>query len=232
MKLLQAIFCASIFATSPAKAFELSALTDRLFEDNATGVEGQLKDAAFEFNVESALMRKEKLRKNTHIIVSRNRSSVLIAGQATTQELKERVQRIVLNAAHLQWTQGDVNHVEPSNAQVCGEKASKKAANDRRRFNLKTAEECSTVNRFYNEVRVSTPMSETEQSDDDLLRATIVNQLLHAAIIDRADTIKVVVSDKYVYLLGDQLSEQTAQQATRFVEAMRGVEKVVPLFRF
>ncbi|MBV1913325.1 MAG: BON domain-containing protein [Cycloclasticus sp.] len=232
MKLLQAIFCASIFATTSAQAFELSALTDRFIEDNATGVEGQLKDAAFEFNVESALLRNEMLRENTHIIVSRNRNSVLIAGQATTQELKDKVQRLVLDAAHLQWTQGDINHVEPSNAQVCGEKASKKAANDRRRFNLKTAEECSTVNRFYNEVRVSTPMSEIEQSDDDLLRATIVNQLLHAAIIDRADTIKVVVSDKYVYLLGDQLSQQTAQQAARFVEAMRGVEKVVPLFRF
>ena len=99
-------------------------------------------------------------------------------------------------------------------------------------FNLKTAQECSTVNRFYNEVRVSTPISEVARSDDDLLRASIVNKLLHASIIDKAETIKVVVSDGYVYLLGDQLSQSTAQQATRFVNDMAGVEKVVPLFRF
>lgn len=232
MKLIQRMFFGLLFLTSAAEAFEMSDITDRLFEDKATGIEGQLKDAAFEFKVNSALLRDEALRENTYIAVSRNRGSVLIAGQARTQELKQRVQRIVLNAAHLQWTQGDVNHVEPSNAQVCGQKASKKAANDKRRFNLKTVEECSTVNRFYNEVRVSTPMSETEQSDDDLLRATILNKLLHAAIIDKAETIKVVVSDNHVYLLGDQLSQSTAQQATRFVNEVAGVETVVPLFRF
>lgn len=232
MKLIQRVFFGLLFLTSAAEAFELSDITDRLFEDKATGIEGQLKDAAFEFKVNSALLRDEALRENSYIAVSRNRGSVLIAGQARTQELKQRVQRIVLNAAHLQWTQGDVNHVEPSNAQVCGQKASKKAANDKRRFNLKTVEECSSVNRFYNEVRVSTPMSETEQSDDDLLRATILNKLLHAAIIDKAETIKVVVSDNHVYLLGDQLSQSTAQQATRFVNEVAGVEKVVPLFRF
>lgn len=232
MKLIQRVFFGLLFLTSAAEAFEMSDITDRLFEDKATGIEGQLKDAAFEFKVNSALLRDEALRENSYIAVSRNRGSVLIAGQARTQELKQRVQRIVLNAAHLQWTQGDVNHVEPSNAQVCGQKASKKAANDKRRFNLKTVEECSTVNRFYNEVRVSKPMSETEQSDDDLLRATILNKLLHAAIIDKAETIKVVVSDNHVYLLGDQLSQSTAQQATRFVNEVAGVEKVVPLFRF
>ena len=232
MKLFYTICCGLILTTTNAHAFELSAITDRFFEDKATGVERQLKDATFEFNVESALLRNKTLRENTHIVVSRNRNSVLIAGQATTQELKDHVQRLVLDAAHLQWTQGDVNHVEPSNAQVCGEKAAKKAANEKRRFNLKTADECSTVNRFYNEVRVSTPMSEIKQSDDDVLRATIVNQLLHKAVIDRADTVKIVVSDQYVYLLGDQLSQQTARQVTQLVESMDGIDKVVPLFRF
>jgi len=232
MKLFQLIFCASLFAATTTHAFELSDISSRLFEDNATGIEGQLKDATFEFKVDTALLRNETLRTGAHIIVSRNRSSVLIAGQAATQELKDKVLRLVLSEAHLQWTEGDVNHVEPSNAQVCGKKASKVAANDRRRFNLKTVEECSTVNRFYNEVRVSTPISEVERSDDDLLRATIVSKLLHASVIDKAETIKIVVSDGYVYLLGDQLSQSTAQHATRFVNDMSGVEKVVPLFRF
>ncbi len=232
MKLLQLTFCTLLFAATTVHAFELSDISDRLFEDNATGIEGQLKDAAFEFKVDSALLRNKTLRQGAHIVVSRNRNSVLIAGQAATEEIKNKVLSVVLSEAHLQWTQGDVNHVEPSNAQVCGKKASKMAANDRRRFNLKTAQECSTVNRFYNEVRVSTPISEVARSDDDLLRASIVNKLLHASIIDKAETIKVVVSDGYVYLLGDQLSQSTAQQATRFVNDMAGVEKVVPLFRF
>lgn len=232
MKVFHFVFCVSFFFITTANAFELSTLSDRLFGDHATGIEGQLKEAKFEFDVSSALLRRESLRKGTNIVVSRNRNSVLIAGQAATQELKDAVLELVLSEAHLQWTQGDVNHVEPSNAQVCGEKASKMAANDRRRFNLKTAEECSTVNRFYNEVRIAAPLSEIERSDDDLLRATIVNKLLQAAVIDKADTIKVVVADRYVYLLGDQLSQSTAQHATQFVTDLAGVNKVVPLFRF
>ncbi|MFT6625193.1 MAG: osmotically-inducible protein OsmY [Cycloclasticus sp.] len=226
------ILCSLIFSTSTAGAFEFSDISERIFGDNVSGVEGQIKDAEFEFEVGSAILLDETLRKNSHILVSRNRNSVLIAGQANSQELKDQVLRVVLDAAHLKWTQGDVNHVEPSNAQVCGEKASKMAANDRRRFNLKTAEECTTVNRFYNEVRVSTPISEIARSDDDVLRATITNKLLHAAIIDRADSIKVLVSDQYVYLLGDQLDQATAQKAAAFVQAMNNAKKVVPLFRF
>ena len=232
MRSIKFILCSLFFATTTASAFEFSDIGERIFGDNVSGVEGQIKDAEFEFKVGSVILLDEVLRKNSHILVSRNRNSVLIAGQASSQELKDKVLRVVLDAAHLKWTQGDVNHVEPSNAQVCGEKASKMAANDRRRFNLKTARDCSTVNRFYNEVRVSTPMSEIARSDDDVLRATITNKLLHAAIIDKADVIKVLVSDQYVYLLGDQLGQATAQKATTFVEGMSKAKKVVPLFRF
>jgi len=142
------------------------------------------------------------------------------------------VQQLVLDVARLKWIEGDVNQVEPSNAQVCGEKASRSAANSKRRFNLKQVAECSTVNRFYNEVRISPPLSEMEQSNDDLLRATIINQLLRASIIDKAEVINVVVSDSQVYLLGDQLTQVTAQKSTVFVEGLPDVGSVVPLFRF
>jgi len=232
MKLLGVVLFVFFCTLNTANAFEMSDITDRIFEDNETGIEGQLKDAAFELKVKTALLRNEELRNHAHIVVSRNRGSVLIAGQAETQELKAKVLRLVLSEAHLKWKQGDVNYVEPSNAQVCGKKASKMAANDRRKFNLKTAKECSTVNRFYNEFRVLAPMGEVERSDDDLLRATISNELLHAAIINKADAIKVVVLDKYAYLLGDQLNQETARRAREFVGSVDGVKKVVPLFRF
>jgi len=232
MKSIKILLFTSLLTITSANAFELSDITDRLFEDNLTGVEGQLKDAEFEFQVDSVLLLDERLRKNSHILVARNRSSVLIAGQAKSDELKAQVQRIVLETANLKWTQGDVNRVEPSNAQVCGEKASKMAANERRRFNLKTVAECSTVNRFYNEVRVAEPMTELAQSDDDVLRATITNRLLRESIIDKAETIKVVVSDQYVYLLGDQLNQSTADRATALVKSMPSIKKVIPLFRF
>ena len=75
-------------------------------------------------------------------------------------------------------------------------------------------------------------MSEIEQSDDDLLRATIVNKLLHAGVINRADSIKVAVSDAHVYLLGDQLNQKTADETKSFISDLPGVKKVVPLFRF
>ncbi|PCI17056.1 MAG: transport-associated protein [Piscirickettsiaceae bacterium] len=232
MILVRLLFCALCFSLSAANAFELSDITDSLFVDRATGVEGQLKDAEFEFKVNSALLLDVKLRKNTHILVFRNRNSVLIAGQAVTQALKDRVLQLVLDKAHLKWRQGDVNHVEPSNAQVCGEKASKMAANERRRFNLKTAEECSTVNRFYNEVRVAPPRSEIEKSDDELRRAIILNKLLRASVIQSAGVIKVVVSGSHIYLLGDQLSQVVADNVTAFVEALSQTDTVVPLFRF
>ncbi|PCH83443.1 MAG: transport-associated protein [Piscirickettsiaceae bacterium] len=231
--MLSRLLICVLFLIAPlANAFNFSDITDSLLGDNATGIEGQLKDAEFEFNVHSALLLNAKLREGTHIIVSRHRSSVLISGEAATQELKGKVLSIVLNEAHLKWKQGDVNHVEPSNAQVCGGKATKMAANDRRRFNLKTAEDCSTVNRFYNEVRVATPRSEIEQSDDDVRRATIINKLLHASIIQSADTIKIVVSGNHVYLLGDQLTPAAAEKAAEFVQSLPNIENVVPLFRF
>ncbi len=232
MKQVYLFVYALILAVSSANAFDLTDVADTLFKDKAIGIEEQLRDAAFEFNVKSVILRNDKLRKDTHILVSRNRSSVLIAGEAKTLALKDMVLALVLDEARLQWTQGDVNNVEPSNAQACGEKASKMAANDRRRFNLKTAKECSTVNRFYNEVRVTEPRTELEKSDDDVRRAHIINQLLHASIIQSTDSIKVVVTDKQVYLLGDQLSKEAAAKATAFVKDLRGVEKVIPLFRF
>ena len=232
MKQVYLFVYALILAVSSANAFDLTDVADTLFKDKAIGIEEQLRDAAFEFNVKSVILRNDKLRKDTHILASRNRSSVLIAGEAKTLALKDMVLALVLDEARLQWTQGDVNNVEPSNAQACGEKASKMAANDRRRFNLKTAKECSTVNRFYNEVRVTEPRTELEKSDDDVRRAHIINQLLHASIIQSTDSIKVVVTDKQVYLLGDQLSKEAAAKATAFVKDLRGVEKVIPLFRF
>lgn len=232
MKQVYLFVYALILAVSSANAFDLTDVADTLFKDKAIGIEEQLRDAAFEFNVKSVILRNDKLRKDTHILVSRNRSSVLIAGEAKTLALKDMVLALVLDEARLQWTQGDVNNVEPSNTQACGEKASKMAANDRRRFNLKTAKECSTVNRFYNEVRVTEPRTELEKSDDDVRRAHIINQLLHASIIQSTDSIKVVVTDKQVYLLGDQLSKEAAAKATAFVKDLRGVEKVIPLFRF
>jgi len=213
--------CALFFVATTVNAFDLSEALD-----------GQLRDAEFEFDVGVAILSSEGLRKNAHIVVSRNENSILIVGQATSQELKGEAQQLVLDVARLKWIEGDVNHVEPSNARVCGEKASTSAANSKRRFNLKQVAECSTVNRFYNEVRISPPLSEIEQSDDELLRATIINQLLRASIIDKADVINVVVSDSRVYLLGDQLTQATAQKATVFVEGLPDVEMVVPLFRF
>jgi len=113
MKTSIALVCASFFVASSVSAFDLSAISDRLFADKATGIEGQLKDAAFEFKVDSTLLKNKTLRENTHILVSRNRGSVLIAGQARTQALKDQVQALVLDTANLQWMEGDVSNVEP-----------------------------------------------------------------------------------------------------------------------
>jgi len=233
MKKIKILIAVSFLLTSfSGTAFELADLSDVLFKDTATGVKGQLKDAKFEFDAYSTILLDKGLSKNVHILVARNRSSVLIAGQARTKQLREKVQRLVLGVAHVKWKEGDVNDVEPANAQVCGKGASKVSGNERRKFNLKSADECSTVNRIYNEVIVGIPLDEKQQSDDDLLRAKIVNELLYASIIENADTVKIVVTSGVVYLLGDQLAKETAEQVTKFVKDLTDVKKVIPLFRF
>lgn len=213
-------------------SFEIDRLSDLFFKDTAVGIERQLKDARFEFEADSAILASQVLTNKVHILVARNKNSVLIAGQAISPELRDKVQKMVLGVAHVKWKQGDVNHVEPANAQICGKGASRVSGNERRKFNLKSAGECSTVNRVYNEVIISAPMNETQQSDDDLLRARIVNKLLHAKVIEKADTIKVVVTGGLVYLLGDQLTEEFAGEVSQFVTSLPEVKKVVPLFRF
>jgi len=233
MKKVKILIVVSFLLTSfSSMAFELGGLSDVLFEDTATGVEGQLKDAKFEFDAYSTILLNKGLSKNVYILVARNRSSVLIAGQARTAQLREKVQRLVLGVAHVRWKAGNVNDVEPANAQICGKGASRVSGNERRKFNLKSADECSTVNRIYNEVVVAEPLNEKQQSDDDLLRAKIVNELLYASIIENADRVKIVVTSGVVYLLGDELVKQTAKQVTKFVKDLTDVKKVIPLFRF
>jgi len=232
MNIKPIFLCATMLATCTANAFDLPSFSQYFLEKKVTGEAAQLRDSRFEIDVSMAILENKSLTKDAQISVSRTGDTVLIIGQAKTAELKARIQEIVLEAANLQWTQGDVNNVEPSNAQVCGKKAAKVAANERRRFNLKTAEECSTVNRFYNEVEVTELMGAIEQSNDDLLRATILNQLLHAGVIEKVDTIKVVVSDHKAYLLGNQLTQPAAEQVTTFVNTVPKVSKVIPLFRF
>ncbi len=232
MNIKPIFLCVTMLAACTASAFELPSFGQYFLKNKVTSEAAQLRDSTFEIDVSMAILESKALTKDAQITVSRTGDTVLIVGQAKTEGLKSRIQEIVLEAANLQWTQGDVNNVEPSNAQVCGKKAAKVAANDRRRFNLKTAEECSTVNRFYNEVEVTELMGAIEQSDDDLLRATILNQLLHARLIEKAGTVKVVVSDHKAYLLGSQLTESVAEQVTAFVNTVPNVSKVIPLFRF
>lgn len=232
MKLIRLFVCVFVLIVScPSHSFGLADLSDILFEDTATGVEGQLKDAKFEFNAYAVLLLDVELNKETNIIVVRNRSSVLIAGQASTKALRNKAQELILGVARLKWKEGDVNNVEPANAKICGKAARHIAGNERRKFNLKTTEDCSTINRLYNEVVIRAPLNEIQQSDDDLLRSEIINKLLHASVIERSDSVSVIVTGGQVYLLGDQLSEKVAERVAQFVMALEGVKKVVPLFR-
>lgn len=233
MRRVQAFVIVCFLAVSfSGNAFELKDLTGLLFEESASGVEAQLKEAKFEFDAYAAILRDAELANKSHISVARNRDSVLIAGQVRTERLAEKAQKIVLGVAHVKWSVGDLVQVEPANAQVCGKSAAKVSGNDKRKFNLKSAPDCSTVNRVYNQLTVATPMGKVQQSDDDLLRATIVNKLLHASIIESPAVLKVVVSGGVVYLLGDQLDKTLAEHVLSFVRGVLGVEKVIPLFRF
>jgi len=217
-----------IVSAGVVSAFELPDFSTLFFQDNTSEVNEQLEEAKFELKAQHAILLDESLANKVNILVSRQKNRVLITGQAETEELREKAQQLVLQAASLKWTQGAANDVEPANALVCGEAALKTSGNEKRRSNLKTAKPCSTVNQFYNEIHIAKVLSAIQQSDDDVLRASIVNQLLHKGVIERMDAVKVIVSEKRVYLLGDQIDSSTAKEMMGFVSALPGVKTVMP----
>ncbi len=86
------------------------------------------------------------------------------------------------------------------------------------------------VNKVHNELQVLQPTSLLARSNDSLLTTKIKAQMVADASVP-GSRIKVITENGIVYLLGI-VSRQEADQATRLVQSVAGVQKIVRLFQY
>lgn len=86
------------------------------------------------------------------------------------------------------------------------------------------------VKKVYNELQVQAPASLLARSNDSLLTTKIKTQMLADASVP-SSRIKIVTENGLVYMLG-LVTRAEADQATRVVQGVSGVQKVVRLFEY
>ncbi|MDT9120834.1 BON domain-containing protein, partial [Escherichia coli] len=82
----------------------------------------------------------------------------------------------------------------------------------------------------YNELQVQRPASLLARSNDSLLTTKIKSQMLADATVP-STRVKVVTENGIVYMLG-LVTREEANAATRVVQSVSGVQKVVRLFEY
>lgn len=103
------------------------------------------------------------------------------------------------------------------------------------RSDLKTiaeqaARKVQGVSKVHNELQVLQPTSLLARSNDSLLTTKIKAQMVADATVP-GSRIKVITENGIVYLLGI-VTRQEADQATRLVQSVSGVQKIVRLFQY
>ncbi|GIZ12373.1 BON domain-containing protein [Pseudomonas sp. NCCP-436] len=93
-----------------------------------------------------------------------------------------------------------------------------------------TARRVQGVKRIYNELQVQQPSSLLARSNDSLLTTKIKTQMLADSNVP-STRIKVITENGIVYMLG-VISREEANAATRVVQGVSGVQKVVRLFEY
>ncbi|MEX6502356.1 BON domain-containing protein [Pseudomonas zhanjiangensis] len=86
------------------------------------------------------------------------------------------------------------------------------------------------VNKVHNELQILQPTSLLARSNDSLLTTKIKAQMVADATVP-GSRIKVITENGIVYLLGI-VTRQEADQATRLVQSVSGVQKIVRLFQY
>ena len=93
-----------------------------------------------------------------------------------------------------------------------------------------TARGVQGVKKVYNELQVQQPASLLARSNDSLLTTKIKTQMLADSSVPSA-RVKVVTENGIVYLLG-LVTREEANAATRVVQSVSGVQRVVRLFEY
>lgn len=86
------------------------------------------------------------------------------------------------------------------------------------------------MKKVYNELQVQQPASLLARSNDSLLTTKIKTQMLADSSVPSA-RVKVVTENGIVYLLG-LVTREEANAATRVVQSVSGVQRVVRLFEY
>lgn len=93
-----------------------------------------------------------------------------------------------------------------------------------------TARAVQGVKKVYNELQVQRPASLLARSNDSLLTTKIKTQMIADSSVPSA-RIKVITENGIVYLLG-LVTREEADAATRVVQSVSGVQKVIRLFEY
>ena len=93
-----------------------------------------------------------------------------------------------------------------------------------------TARGVQGVKKVYNELQVQQPASLLARSNDSLLTTKIKTQMLTDAAVP-GSRIKIVTENGIVYMLG-LVTREEANAATRVVQSVSGVQRVVRLFEY
>ena len=93
-----------------------------------------------------------------------------------------------------------------------------------------TARGVQGVKKVYNELQVQRPASLLARSNDSLLTTKIKTQMIADSSVPSA-RIKVITENGIVYLLG-LVTREEADAATRVVQSVSGVQKVIRLFEY
>tara|TARA_Y100000588_G_scaffold142590_2_gene156635 strand:+ start:327 stop:890 length:564 start_codon:yes stop_codon:yes gene_type:complete len=94
----------------------------------------------------------------------------------------------------------------------------------------KIAKETPGVKRVYNEINTANPTSFSQRSEDTWITSQVRTQMLVKKGLE-SGSIRVVTENAVVYLLGITTREQ-AQLATDVARQIKGVRKVVKVFRY
>lgn len=86
------------------------------------------------------------------------------------------------------------------------------------------------MKKVYNELQVQQPASLLARSNDSLLTTKIKTQMLADSSVPSA-RVKVVTENGIVYMLG-LVTREEANAATRVVQSVSGVQRVVRLFEY
>ena len=86
------------------------------------------------------------------------------------------------------------------------------------------------VKKVYNELQIQKPASLLARSNDSLLTSKIKTQMLATSDVP-SSKIKVITENGIVYLMG-VVTRNEANSATRVVQGVSGVQKVIRLFEY